>query len=95
AALRAAFCTGTRAHSFEWTPVPRDTQGRSPCTSLENVAHTGTLGPSTVAISSAGGVPLEVMALARVRIPLCGWCGCTDFCADLQRHHPHRCEPSL
>ncbi|CAI9534928.1 unnamed protein product [Staurois parvus] len=20
--MRAAFCTGTRAHSFEWTPVP-------------------------------------------------------------------------
>ncbi|CAI9580818.1 unnamed protein product, partial [Staurois parvus] len=28
-------CAGTGAYSFEWTPVPRDTQGRSPCTILE------------------------------------------------------------
>ncbi|CAI9584718.1 unnamed protein product, partial [Staurois parvus] len=56
----------TRAHSFEWTPVPRDMQGRSPCTSSENAAHTGTSVPSTVAIFSVGGVPLELMA------PTCG-----------------------
>ncbi|CAI9584715.1 unnamed protein product, partial [Staurois parvus] len=24
----------------------------------------------------------------RVRIPLCGWCGCTYFCVNLQPHHP-------
>ncbi|CAI9532253.1 unnamed protein product [Staurois parvus] len=22
----------------------------------------------------------------RVHIPLCEWCGCTDFCVDPQRH---------
>ncbi|CAI9606965.1 unnamed protein product, partial [Staurois parvus] len=31
----------------------------------------------------------------RVHISLCGWCGCTDFHADPQRHHPHRCEPRV
>ncbi|CAI9563663.1 unnamed protein product, partial [Staurois parvus] len=33
--------------------------------------------------------------IPRVRISLRGRCGCMDFRADLQRHHPHRCEPSL
>ncbi|CAI9559202.1 unnamed protein product [Staurois parvus] len=40
----------------------RDTQGRSPCTSSKNAAHMGTSVPSTVAFSSAGGVPLELLA---------------------------------
>ncbi|CAI9591007.1 unnamed protein product, partial [Staurois parvus] len=30
-----------------------------------------------------------------VHISLCGWCGCTDFHADSQWHHPHRCEPRV
>ncbi|CAI9552145.1 unnamed protein product, partial [Staurois parvus] len=51
--------------------MPRDTQGRSPCTSLETAAPTGTLVPSAVAISSAGGVPLELMAPARGSAFLC------------------------
>ncbi|CAI9567731.1 unnamed protein product, partial [Staurois parvus] len=72
---------GMRGHSFAWTPVPRDTQGRSPCTTWEIAAHMGTEVPSMVAISSAGDVPLELMAPARgSRIPLCGWCGCRYVC---------------
>ncbi|CAI9610947.1 unnamed protein product [Staurois parvus] len=43
-----------------------DTQGRSPSTSLENAAYTGTSVPSTVVFSSVCGVPLELMA------PACG-----------------------
>ncbi|CAI9554083.1 unnamed protein product, partial [Staurois parvus] len=58
-----------------------------PCTSLENAAHTGTSVPSTVVFSSAGGVPLEVMAPTRGSSFLSA-----DFRADPQRHHPHRCE---
>ncbi|CAI9585162.1 unnamed protein product, partial [Staurois parvus] len=46
-------------------------QGRSPCTSSENTARTGTSVPSTVVISSAGGVPLELMAPARGSAFLC------------------------
>ncbi|CAI9535353.1 unnamed protein product [Staurois parvus] len=53
-------------HPFEWTPVRRGTQGRIPCSSSENTAHTGTTVPSTVAFSSADGVPLVLMA------PACG-----------------------
>ncbi|CAI9599485.1 unnamed protein product, partial [Staurois parvus] len=53
-----------RAYSFEWTPVPRDMQGRSPCTSSENATHTGTSVPSTTVFSMAGGVPLELLAPA-------------------------------
>ncbi|CAI9561030.1 unnamed protein product, partial [Staurois parvus] len=37
-----------RAHSFEWTPVPRDKQGRSLCTTLEIAARTETETTSTV-----------------------------------------------
>ncbi|CAI9539247.1 unnamed protein product, partial [Staurois parvus] len=48
--------------SCEWTPVPRDTQRRSPCTSSENAACTGTSAPSMVAFSSASSVPLELKA---------------------------------
>ncbi|CAI9550618.1 unnamed protein product, partial [Staurois parvus] len=48
-----------------------DTQGRSPCTSLDNTACTGTSVPSTVAFSSVGGVPLELMAPARRSAFLC------------------------
>ncbi|CAI9532014.1 unnamed protein product [Staurois parvus] len=43
---------------------------RSSCTS-ENAARTGTSVPSTVAFSSAGGVPLELMAPARGSAFLC------------------------
>ncbi|CAI9571127.1 unnamed protein product, partial [Staurois parvus] len=71
----------------------RDTQEGSPYTSLENTACTGTSVPSMVAFSSAGGVPLKLMAPARGSTFLCGWCGCTDVRVDPQRHHPHRCEP--
>ncbi|CAI9600102.1 unnamed protein product, partial [Staurois parvus] len=46
-------------------------QGRSPCTSLETKARTGTSVPSAVAISSAGGVPLELMAPAHGSAFLC------------------------
>ncbi|CAI9540693.1 unnamed protein product, partial [Staurois parvus] len=60
-----------RVHSFEWTPVPRDTQGRSPCTSSENAARTGTSVHSAVAFSSVGGVPLELMAPAHGSAFLC------------------------
>ncbi|CAI9609000.1 unnamed protein product [Staurois parvus] len=49
----------------------RDTQGRSLCTSLENAAYTGTSVPSTVAFSSAGGTPLELMAPTRGSAILC------------------------
>ncbi|CAI9535958.1 unnamed protein product [Staurois parvus] len=49
----------------------RDTQGRSPCTSLENVVCTGTSFPTMVAFSSAGGMPLELMAPARGSAILC------------------------
>ncbi|CAI9582548.1 unnamed protein product [Staurois parvus] len=62
---------GTRAHLFEWTPVPRDTQGKLPCTTLENAARTGASVPSTVAFPSAGGVPLELMSPARGSAILC------------------------
>ncbi|CAI9562541.1 unnamed protein product [Staurois parvus] len=48
-----------RADSFEWTPVLQYMQRRSPCSFSENAARKGTLVPSTVALSSAGGVPLE------------------------------------
>ncbi|CAI9612689.1 unnamed protein product, partial [Staurois parvus] len=71
AAVRAVFCTGTRAHSFEWTSVPVTHRERSPCTSFKNAAHTGTLFPSMVAFPSAGGVPLELMAPARRSAFLC------------------------
>ncbi|CAI9562068.1 unnamed protein product, partial [Staurois parvus] len=86
-----------RAHSFEWTPVPTTCRERSPCTSLENTACTGTSVSSTVAFSSAGGVPLELMAPppagphSSVRVVrLHGF-----FFSDPQRHHPHRCEPRV
>ncbi|CAI9586850.1 unnamed protein product [Staurois parvus] len=70
-------CAGTRTQSFEWTPVPRDTHGRSPCTTWEIGACMGTKVSSKVASYSAGGVPLEIMAPARgSHIPLCGWCSC-------------------
>ncbi|CAI9570030.1 unnamed protein product, partial [Staurois parvus] len=62
--------SGTSAHSFEWTPVAVTRKGRSPCT-LENAAHAGTSVPSTVAFSSAGGVPLELMAPAQGSAILC------------------------
>ncbi|CAI9554084.1 unnamed protein product [Staurois parvus] len=52
----------------------------------------GTSVPSTVAISSAGGVPLELMAPTSRSTFLCA--GGAGFCADPQRHHPHRCESS-
>ncbi|CAI9552816.1 unnamed protein product [Staurois parvus] len=69
---------------------------RSPCTS-ENVARTGTSVSSTIAFSNAAGVPLKLTRSAgmRVRISLCGWCGCMDFHADPQWQHPHRCEPRV
>ncbi|CAI9559317.1 unnamed protein product [Staurois parvus] len=59
------------SYSFEWTPMPRDTHGGSPCASSENAAHAGTSVPSTVAFSSAGGVPLELMAPAHRSTFLC------------------------
>ncbi|CAI9612015.1 unnamed protein product [Staurois parvus] len=48
-----------------------DTQQRSPCTSLENAARTGTSVPSMVVFSCAGGVPLELMAPAHGSAILC------------------------
>ncbi|CAI9573841.1 unnamed protein product, partial [Staurois parvus] len=77
---RAAFCADTRAHSFEWTPVPRDTQGRSPGTSLENAAEVLTEVPSTVVFSSAGGVPLELMSPARGSAILCAGDAAVQIC---------------
>lgn len=73
-AILAVVCGGTRAHSFKWAPVLHDTQERSPCTIYEIAAHTRTAVPSTGAISSVGGMPLGLMAPARVsRTSLCGW----------------------
>ncbi|CAI9556281.1 unnamed protein product [Staurois parvus] len=91
-----AFCAGTRAHSFEWTPVPHDKQGRSPCTSSENAARTGTSVPNTVAFSSAGGMLLEVMAPARgstfhSRLR----CGVNIHACSIFGARPHICEPGL
>ncbi|CAI9542994.1 unnamed protein product, partial [Staurois parvus] len=72
-----------RTYSFEWTPVLQDTQGRSLCISLEITARTGAEVQSMVAISSVGGVSLELMAPVRgSRIPLCGWCGCRHLCGS-------------
>ncbi|CAI9552320.1 unnamed protein product, partial [Staurois parvus] len=85
-----------RAHSFERTPVPHDTQGRSPCTSLENAAHTGTSVSQYGCVFQCGRRAIRINGTRpRVRNSLCGWCSCTNFLADLQRHHPHRCEPRV
>ncbi|CAI9587553.1 unnamed protein product, partial [Staurois parvus] len=73
----------------------RDTQRRSPCTSLENAARMETSVPSMVAFSSVGGVPLELMAPALGSAFLCAGGFHVDFHADPQWRHPHRCEPSV
>ncbi|CAI9614266.1 unnamed protein product [Staurois parvus] len=50
--------------------------GKKSLHTLEITACTGTEVPSTVAISSAGSMPLKLMAPACGScIPLCGWGG--------------------
>ncbi|CAI9618300.1 unnamed protein product, partial [Staurois parvus] len=69
-----------------------DTQGRSPCTSLENAARTGTSVPSTVVFSSAGSVPLELMPSARGSAFLCAGGAAARIFVRIPQH---RCEPRV
>ncbi|CAI9550030.1 unnamed protein product, partial [Staurois parvus] len=66
--VRAATCSDRKVHSFEWTLVPQDTQGTSPRTTWKIAVHMGTEVPSTIAISSADGVPLQLLA-PTLRVP--------------------------